>query len=67
MSRQSSWPSGLSIFHKVKEGGEVAFGFNNDAGVNKAMEGHPNVSTQYKHSDLVCVIRSIVCTLKADG
>jgi hypothetical protein len=55
----------FSIFHKV-QGGEVAFGFNNDACVDKAAAGHLNISAQYKHSDLVHAIRRIVYKLKAD-
>ncbi len=53
------------IFHEV-QGGEVASGFNNDAGVDKPAAGHLNGSTWYKHSDLVHAIRRIVYKLKAD-
>jgi hypothetical protein len=51
------------IFHEV-QGGEVASGFNNDAGVDKPAAGHLNGSTWYKH--LVHAIRRIVYKLKAD-
>ena len=45
----------FSIHHKL-QGGTVAFGFDNDAGVNKAATGNLNVSTRFKHADLKCAI-----------
>jgi hypothetical protein len=59
------WP--FQFFTKYKEEKlPLACSTMMQAGVDKATEGHPNVSTWYKHSDLVCVIRSIIYKLKAD-
>jgi hypothetical protein len=46
------------IYHDLHRG-SVTFYFDNDAGLDKAAEGNLNVSTKYKHSDLIraiCVI-----------
>jgi hypothetical protein len=53
------------IYHEVHEG-SITFHFNNDAGLDKAAEGHLKVSTKYKHSDLIQAIRVIVFKLRTE-
>jgi hypothetical protein len=50
------------IYHDIHEG-SIMFHFHNDAGLDQAAEGHLNVSTKYKHSDLIWAIRVIVFKL----
>jgi hypothetical protein len=50
------------IYHDLHNG-SVTFHFDNDAGLDKAAEGNLNVSTKYKHSDLIRAIRVIVFKL----
>jgi hypothetical protein len=50
------------IYHDIHEG-SIMFHFNNDAGLDQVAEGHLNVSTKYKHSDLIWAIQVIVFKL----
>jgi hypothetical protein len=50
------------IYHDIHEGSIMSL-FDNDAGLDKAAEGHLNVSTKYKHSDLIWAIQVIVFKL----
>lgn len=50
------------IFHDL-HGGSVTVHFDNDAGLDKAAVGNPNVPMMYKHSDLVWAIWTIVSKL----
>jgi hypothetical protein len=50
------------IYHNIHEG-SITFHFDNDAGLDKAAEGHLNVSMKYKHSNLIRAIRVIVLKL----
>jgi hypothetical protein len=43
------------IYYDIHEG-SITFHFDNDAGLDKAAEGHLKVSTKYKHSDLIRAI-----------
>jgi hypothetical protein len=43
------------IYHDIHEG-SIMFHFNNDAGLDQAAKGHLNVSTKYKHSNLIWAI-----------
>jgi hypothetical protein len=53
------------IYHDL-HGGSVNFHFDNDAGLDKAAEGHLKVSTKYKHSDIIRAIRVIVSKLQSE-
>jgi hypothetical protein len=50
------------IYYDIHEGSNT-FHFDNDAGLDKAAEGHLKVSTKYKHSNLIWAIRVIVFKL----
>jgi hypothetical protein len=55
----------FASYHDIHDG-VVSCGFDNDLGLDKATEGHLNVSMHTKHANLIHKIRWIVSILQAN-